>query len=106
MLSGTSEVEVIHLWEKLVLFGDLVEHFVGLNRWLQVSSQNLGENLQSFLCTPEPELSKCDEGPFLTCRPGKNARRESIQLRTLTVGLCMCTLSSRGGWLMYFIMAL
>ena len=42
----------------------------------------------------------------LTCRPGKKARRESIQLRTLTVGLCMWTLSSRGGWLMYFMMAL
>jgi hypothetical protein len=42
----------------------------------------------------------------ITCRPGKNARRESIQLRTLTVGLCMCTLSSSGGWLMYFMMAL
>lgn len=41
-----------------------------------------------------------------TCSPGKKASKESIQLRTFTVGLCMCTLSSRGGRLMYFIMAL
>lgn len=98
---------MIYLWKELVLFGDLIEHFVSLNSWFQVSSQNLGENLKSFLRTPAPSVVfKCDEGSFLTCRPGKNARRESIQLRTLTVGLCMCTLSSRGGWLMYFIMAL
>lgn len=100
-------MEVIYLWKKLVLFGDLIEHFVSLDGWFQVSSQNLGENLKSFLCTSEPSgVFQCDEGSFLTCRPGKNARSESIQLRTLTVGLCMCTLSSRGGWLMYFIMAL
>lgn len=47
----TGRGEVIYLWKKLVLFGDLIEHFVGLDSWFQVSSQDLGEDLKSFLCT-------------------------------------------------------
>lgn len=28
----------LYLWEKLVLLGDLIEHLMGLNSWLQITS--------------------------------------------------------------------
>lgn len=50
------EEKGVYLWEELVLLGDLVEHFMGLNGWFQVSSQNLGEKPQSLLCSSEPSV--------------------------------------------------
>lgn len=35
------DVQIIYLWKKLVLFGDLIKHFVSLDSWFQVSSQYL-----------------------------------------------------------------
>lgn len=42
-LNRTERAEILYLWKKLVLFGDLVKHFMSLNSWFQISSQNLCE---------------------------------------------------------------
>ncbi len=42
-LNRTKQAEIPYLWKKLVLFGDLIKHFMSLNGWFQISSQNLCE---------------------------------------------------------------
>lgn len=69
------EEKGVYLWEELVLLGDLVEHFMSLNRWFQVSSQNLGEKRQSLLCSSEPSVGWKPGGLF----PDLQTREEGQQ---------------------------